>query len=353
MALQQSREKAKREVAAIKKKNINKLIRNYIIETTPEIDAKSVIENAVIERRDFEAAKTPLMRPRGLRLAGILTGSIAFLLAFAALLFPLLWGVKSPDNDSNELRVTEAEQIYAFASVNLVLIANHEEQDYDDAGQLMVMEEINSLNFYLRFVDMAIDRGRANLLIRASERPGFEKKANLYYGEHSFSVYFTPEKPEIIVAHNNKEYELSAEKQSGGDDFVLDFILGANGQEYRLKVKKIADLDRNEYRFVFRKNNNVYHQANLAFYRNGHIYALLNDLSDANKDIEFRIEKGKTPALFLITYQIEERRDAPGDGREIVSETGNIFVGNYREFNKSAGGYSYFIKTGDEEISIE
>ena len=78
MALQQSREKAKREVAAIKKKNINKLIRNYIIETTPEIDAKSVIENAVIERRDFEAAKTPLMRPRGLRLAGILTGSIAF-----------------------------------------------------------------------------------------------------------------------------------------------------------------------------------------------------------------------------------------------------------------------------------
>jgi len=57
--------------------------------------------------------------------------------------------------------------------------------------------------------------------------------------------------------------------------------------------------------------------------------------------------------LFLITYQIEERRDAPGDGREIVSETGNIFVGNYREFNKSAGGYSYFIKTGDEEISIE
>jgi hypothetical protein len=325
------------------------MIRDYLIVNTPEIDRKRVLETAVIERRE---AAPPLIR----RTFPVYRWAGVFVLVLLLVITPFFFSFSR--KDLNPQSTFQPDELYTVAAANLVLIANHEDQDYGTGNRLMVVDEINVLNFYLRFIDMALGGETARFSAMDSNIPGYANRIMVSYGETvTLSVYFdayeNADSSEIVVLYDDQEYTVFVEKGTDMDGFALDFVLRHEEHEYRLKVKQLAAPDKNDYCFFFRKNDEIYHQASLAFYHNGEVYALLNDYSAADRNYEFRITRGEAPYLFSITYQIGNRRPFSIIDKSAVLESGDITVQQNAECQTRLCGYSYLINPGADELLID
>ena len=324
----------------IKTKDKIKMIRKYIIDHTPDIDSGYILQKAAIEKVDVTAPKTQTIKRKyilQMSLSIILIGILGIFIFFFL-------------NQNKPTTLIPEEKLYAVSAVNLVIIDNWNKNEYLNTEDLMVVDEIDNLNYYLGFMEMMLSERDFNFESANSDLAEYANLMTLIYNQKQFSAYYNEIKDntEILVVYDGKNYHISADNNNS-ENLNLTFTLIQENHEYQLKITEVNNLVKKQFEFVFKKNNTVYHRSNLVIHYNDEISATLHNISQNDKDISFIIQKGRHLSLYDISYQIKLKEKQMNDKPIILAiENGKIDVQTGWAYD-----YQYTINTDNVEIFID